>query len=986
MAGEPARPSIGILAVQAGVITQQQMMECLDLQRGEDRPLEEILIAKGYLTREKVEQMQRQWDSAVRKRAAVPAESAAAKSPTKVKTRGPNQGTSARVPAPPSVRQTSSRIKVPDGVNRGTSVRTKSPSGLSPAPQRGTRVRENTQVRKERFRLRAWIAGGICALVPLAALLAFVLFDAGKTKAPPPPGPVTPPVVTEKPPPEPAKHVPIRAKLARIRANDAVADAWNGFVDSLERSRSADDYPHSLPELERIIREAKGSPHDETLKKGHAELVRCIYRRAEEVFGFIQEDVKRLSEAGKYGLGVQAWDWFPGVLDLGGEFQRRIGTEKAQTLDAGLKFYADLRDRADKLFAEKQYEEAKLLMLQALEIGLKETAEEAYNRITTISAAEDVNARRREEEDLKKFEELAKTEREAGQRIAALRTSFWQLVTERRLDTADLLLKREKGQAELAKEVELLNAALGDLRSAFDAAAGWLKSKQGETLSLSLIQNGKPVVRTMRLKDVTGGRLIFSVEGRDVEAAVTDLAPSEFDKVAEAQSSDEAKAWLRGVASLLLEDFERAHTSFDEAKQRGRTLADFIEGSTSFLERNAKLYRDRATKAMEAKEYDRAVTEYSRLASIPRDRRDALRGRSRAYYQVGNFVGCVLDIEQLILMDDTSDEVLSLLAQAYERSSLIAKAIDIFEKARKRKPKNASVLAALMKLYMQIHEFPKARQVLSEAQGISLEVLSLKHLLDIAEEPAFAGQAFKAMWGRYDLETNVSQEYSKEMAFFMDGVYKEYVKVFPYKKNETLRFHVKIFASEGEFQAYYEKVTGRKAAGVYGKVLAYYMPVTKELVGWNAADIKETLRHEGLHQYIDYFVNDCPIWFNEGFASYFEKSTADEAKFNKMRHDSCRAAMSMRMLPPMKDLLLMSAAKWQGDEKAVFYYGHAWSFIYYLIKSGQRSLLDKYFEEVMSGKTQKQVFDSIFGPGKANLSELESKWRKAVFNEDYEGK
>jgi hypothetical protein len=164
------------------------------------------------------------------------------------------------------------------------------------------------------------------------------------------------------------------------------------------------------------------------------------------------------------------------------------------------------------------------------------------------------------------------------------------------------------------------------------------------------------------------------------------------------------------------------------------------------------------------------------------------------------------------------------------------------------------------------------------------------------------------------------------------------------------------------------------------------MPITKELVGWDAPDIKETLRHEGLHQFIDYFVNDCPIWFNEGFASYFEKSTADEAKFNKTRHDSCRVAMSMKMLPSLKDLLLMPAAKWQGDEKAVFYYGHAWSFIYYLIKSGQRSLLDKYFEEVMAGKTQRQVFDAIFGPGKANLSELESKWRKAVFNEDYDSK
>ena len=60
------RPSIGILAVKAGAITQQQLMECIQVQQGEDKPLEDILIEKGYLTREKMAALVRTYESSVR--------------------------------------------------------------------------------------------------------------------------------------------------------------------------------------------------------------------------------------------------------------------------------------------------------------------------------------------------------------------------------------------------------------------------------------------------------------------------------------------------------------------------------------------------------------------------------------------------------------------------------------------------------------------------------------------------------------------------------------------------------------------------------------------------------------------------------------------------------------------------------------------------------------------------------------------------------
>ncbi len=985
-------PSVGILAVQAGLITQQQLMECIHLQGGEEKPLEAIIIEKGFATRDQLAAIVKLYDSAVRKD---PKQGVTTDRPA---TRVRDRQTATRIrpaetaPAEPPGRASSGRIPAPalgSTPQRGTSVRMKSGSSTRmPAPSRGTgvrtktAVRDNTKVRKEKRWAKIWLLGGLLALVPLALLGGLMVFDSKR----PPPVLSGPPIELPAPPIEPPKKLESRTQLPHIMERDPLAGRWNEIVDHVNGARSADGYPSAVEQIEKLIRDAKGSKFEELFRKGHADLIRCINVRADEVYRFLADDVKRLCEAGKYGLAVQTWDWFPGILDIGHIYEKKIESDKQNTLAAGKKFYGDLKTKADGFFAGKKYEDAKLAMLQALEIGLKELADDAYKQINLITEAEDAAARKREEEDLKTFEELAKAEREAGQLIAALRGQFWQLVSERRFDTADVLIRKEKERGgDVGKDALLLAGVLKDIRAGFDVVAKALKAHVGETISLSILKGGKPSVRTIRLKDLSKGRIVFSVEGKDLDEAVTDLDASEFEKVA-GTLAGEAQSWLKGIAALLADDFDRAHGEFGVAGDKGAALRAFIESSTAFLQKNAKHYKERAKAAMEAKEYERAVVEYSRLCSLPKERQQALRGRARAYYQLGNFVACVLDIEQLVLLDDLADEVLDLLAQTYERSSLIVKAIDIYEKARARKPKHAGVQAALMQLYMQIHEYAKARQVLTEATAVSPQMLGLKHLLDIAEASAFPGESFKAPWGRYDVMTNVSQEYAKEMAFFMDGVYKEYVKVFPYKKNETLRFHVKIFASEGEFQNYYTRVTGQPASGAYGKILAYYMPVTKELVGWNAKDIKETLQHEGLHQYIDYFVQNCPIWFNEGFASYFEKSTAEKAIFNENRHRTCKSAMSMKMLPSLKGLLMMSQAEWQRDEKAVFYYGHAWSFIYYLIKNGQKSLLDKYFEEVMAGKTQQQAFDAIFGPGKANLSELESKWRKAVFSDDYEPK
>ena len=332
-----------------------------------------------------------------------------------------------------------------------------------------------------------------------------------------------------------------------------------------------------------------------------------------------------------------------------------------------------------------------------------------------------------------------------------------------------------------------------------------------------------------------------------------------------------------------------------------------------------------------------------------------------------------------------SESTIELLNQAFKRSTLIVKAIQIYETANRRVPENAVILTNLVALYMQIHEYQKAKETLGRVeklQGGAQRLAGLVHVLGVALDPAFPGQTFKTQFGRYDVETNVSAEYANKMARFMDGVYRSYAKYFPYKKNETLRFHLKLFASEGEFFSYNKRLTGEDPRGPEGKILAYYMPVMKELVGWNSPGIESILQHEGLHQYLDYFIADCPIWFNEGYASFFETSTADEVRFNPGRHAGAKILLDRGELPGLKETFMMSGEVFRA--RGAWHYSTSWSAIYFFIKSGRKGLLDRYFEALMEGKDQQQAFDAIFGPGKANVEELDAKWRRAIFTGNYD--
>ncbi len=1003
-------------------------MECIEAQRaeGDAADLVQILLQKGYLKAEQVKQLKE----------AKPASRKEVASPSQTR---PRTGTTTATPRQPPTAQTSAvkratsaapAVARKTGQQPAADTASRKPTAQAPAVGKPTRqspaaatssegkptsvtkktdrrpgTRSTTAVRKATHvapalsdpsmegtgepprasRSKGLVIGLSFAGIPMVLLIAFLIIQnvqarrlTTESKKPPTSNPSTG-VLNNKSFSEEDGDTSETVVLFRIDDGSDLGRRWNGIVAELGEG-GPEMYARSFKQIQLVVADAKGTKHEKNLQGLYKRMLRAIKSYGETIFSFLAEQSATLAKAGKYSEAVSAWDWFPNVVDPLELFRVRIEDAKKATRRAGSEFYANLKEQAEKHAAAGHFEDAKRLMMQALEIGFPEVTEEAFKKVADYSSRESEASRKAEEEALKRYEKEVRDQKEAGAVLDAIRSRFWELVTQRKPEAVEAFLKSEKANRPsepFSSEFRLFDQVFARVRDLVDTAGAALRSRLGQTVTLSFVDQ----VRTVRLKEVGGGKLTYIVEGRELAESLWRLHASELSKLA---GNDPAR---QAAAHLLADEFDRASESAAQAGETGRPIAVFVEGSASYVLKNEAKIRDRARKLETDRQYEKAAREYSKLVAVPSLRPKALKDRARAYFQAENFVAAVLDVEHLFELDVVDREAIDILNKSYERSALISKAVAIYEKAAKKLPEDAHVLAALVALYMKIHEYGKAREALANARKLKNwdpSLVSSAHLLSVDEKGAFPGKSYKIQLDRYIVETDIAQKFTNEIAQFMGEVYRNYKKVFPYKKNENLHFYVKIFATESEFATYYKAVTGTDIAKGHGKVLAYYMPLTKELVGWNAPDLKSTLMHEGLHQFIDFYVDDCPNWFNEGFACIFETSTAEEVKFNAERHQLAKAGMARKFLPSLRDLLQMTRQKWNASEYTVYYYGQSWSFIYWMIKQGRRDILDKYFDELMKGRTAPQAFDSVFGTGKVNLDELEAKWRLAVFKDNYD--
>ena len=307
-------------------------------------------------------------------------------------------------------------------------------------------------------------------------------------------------------------------------------------------------------------------------------------------------------------------------------------------------------------------------------------------------------------------------------------------------------------------------------------------------------------------------------------------------------------------------------------------------------------------------------------------------------------------------------------------------------------------------------DYEGARRWLKTAHRHQDKDQSDKALLKVIESPfkrRFKAQADKLTGrtpsGRYRLTTDlgatpgkpIAGDHTKEWhaaAKILDWAYANaYAPAFPFPKDDGLVLNVVLFAREKDYGGF-EKLVGMEKGSTYG----VYVPELKTLLlhddpesakGQMLAGLHrattDTLLHEGLHQFLDYYVDDVPTWYSEGMGEYYGSASMIDGRLavgvpNRYRLPEIREILASRKGPvPLKDFLLMDYDRFMKEEQSMAHYAQAWAIIHYLHASPSgRKLLADYLAVLMQGQDAKGAFDAVFA--KQDLRALDRGWRDHV--------
>ena len=274
---------------------------------------------------------------------------------------------------------------------------------------------------------------------------------------------------------------------------------------------------------------------------------------------------------------------------------------------------------------------------------------------------------------------------------------------------------------------------------------------------------------------------------------------------------------------------------------------------------------------------------------------------------------------------------------------------------------------------------------------------------EIVKGPGFATD-YVATTEHYDLHTNVSQEYADTIAARMELIYAEYDRRYGYEKTgeektrgKKLRFPVIVFENKEQYVAWFVRVIGNPAlAGASGGV---YVDLVKHLVFFKNEKFEDTQLvawHEGFHQYLDYYVGDVPLWFNEGQAEYYGASRIDktgkkllvgqtepwrivplDAMLKGKRLQPAQWLMRcpqrdfMRLTPPKPEET--SAPMWTAGDN----YAASWALVHFCLEGDKKrwapSLLT-YFKALCDGASEEVAFQKAFG--RVDWNAFNASWRE----------
>jgi hypothetical protein len=192
-----------------------------------------------------------------------------------------------------------------------------------------------------------------------------------------------------------------------------------------------------------------------------------------------------------------------------------------------------------------------------------------------------------------------------------------------------------------------------------------------------------------------------------------------------------------------------------------------------------------------------------------------------------------------------------------------------------------------------------------------------------------------------------------------------------FSRRPDLPHRIYLFRDKEGYDAYCWSVYARKPATPYG----FYLSRERKMV-INISTGTGTLAHEIVHPLLAADLPGAPSWFNEGFASLYERSTEEGGRMVGLvnwRLAALKVALREGTCLSLEELLPMGAERFYGDRRGV-HYAAARFLCLWLQEQGR---LTDFYRRLKSGFAEDPTGRSALVQAcGANLADLEKEWRE----------
>ena len=216
--------------------------------------------------------------------------------------------------------------------------------------------------------------------------------------------------------------------------------------------------------------------------------------------------------------------------------------------------------------------------------------------------------------------------------------------------------------------------------------------------------------------------------------------------------------------------------------------------------------------------------------------------------------------------------------------------------------------------------------------------------------PSFT-RSFRHETRHFEIVSDIDRKTCEDAGKILEQAFAKFDDQLPSLPEGLERSRVYIFSGEAGYLRYISEVLGGKPHSTAG----IFSPTLKQLLIWNVpdrGDMLKTIRHEGLHQYLDALGADPPRWFNEGLAEYYEHSkiyhrsnTIQEGQIHELHLRNLWNKFFLDEWLTLDDFVRTTPKTFMAN--ASLHYSQAWALVHFLQKSTEDN--QKIFDRILQG-------------------------------------